>query len=300
MCIFQIFLIGFCHKSIEFSIPLSTSPNSLETLDDVSQENNKTTEKNPLEERETQPIKRVDVEHQHIGQEYPILSKQEPQFDLDKIPLDQLKLKCQQLSRLFGIDNKTSQTTSSRPGNHRYPDVQARPVFYPTRPTFRPIRYPQTSKPQGFYVTSSTPTTKRPAITNEQPTTPIKYIRLEPVILQKTILGDGRTVYLWHKSLPTAVEYPTNQTPFVPNAGQSASQSDFDYNTDGKLVYSPQYGYYYNPRQQIYASNYLQHGQTSATNVNAQHITTESTTTTTTEDSNSYGYGLSNFIPFYR
>lgn len=277
---------------------IETTPYSLETLDEVTAvQNNKTTEKSVLEERQTEAIKRVIAEHQDIPLEYPVLTKYEPQLEMDKISLEELKIKCQLLSRLLGINNKTSQTIPTRPANHKYPDIQARPVYYPTRPTFRPIKYPQTSKPQGFYITSQPSTTRRPpSTTNEQPTTPIKYIRLEPVILQKTILGDGRTVYLWHKSLPTAVEYPTNYY----NQIQSESHTGYDYNNANKLGYSPQYGYYYDSKQQLYGNNYVRPTQNVQVSENAQQVTTESTTTTTTEDSNSYGYGFSNFIPFYR
>ncbi|RZB40537.1 hypothetical protein BDFB_012942, partial [Asbolus verrucosus] len=58
----------------------------------------------------------------------------------------------------------------------------------------------------GFYITTETPPPTKPP--------PVKYIKLEPVILQKTILGDGRTIYYWHKSLPSAVQVaPAPSTP---------------------------------------------------------------------------------------
>lgn len=271
-----------------------TTPNSSDSLEHVAEQNIKTTEKSVLPERQTESIKRVSAEHQDISSEYPPITRREPQQDIDKMSIEQLKLKCQQLSKLL------SQTTPAIPPNHKYPDIQERPIYYPTRPTFRPIRYPQTSKPQGFYVTAQTTTTKRPPTSiSGQTTAPIKYIRLEPVILQKTILGDGRIVYLWHKSLPTTVEYPSNPTNYYPYQ-QSEDQKKLNYNDQNKLGYSSRYGYYYDPNHQLYANNnYQKTNEITTTNGNVQHITTESTTTTT-EDSNSYGYGFSNFIPFYR
>lgn len=285
-------------------VATETTINTLETLDEIIGElNNRPTDKIIPEEKHTETVKKIVAEHQDIAAEYPpvtkyeypAITKYEPQRETEMVPLEQLKIKCQQLSRLFGTNNKTSQSIPSRPQNHKYPDIQSRPVYYPTRPTFRPIRYPSTSKPQGFYITSQPSTTRRPpSNTDDQSTAPIKYIRLEPVILQKTILGDGRTVYLWHKSLPTAVEYPANYSPYVQNYGQSG----YEYKNQNNLGYSPQHGYYYDQNLNLYTNSYLKPGQVVHTNEISQQVTTESTTTT--EDSNSYGYGFSNFIPFYR
>lgn len=266
---------------------------------EVVEQTRRTTERSILEDRQTEAIKRISAEQLDTSPEYPTITKYEPQREIDKLPLDQLKIKCQHLSRIFDA-NKTNQLIPQRPSNHKYPDVQARPVYYPTRATFRPFKYHSTPKPHGFYITSQPSTTRSPPTTTAvgQPTTPVKYIRLEPVILQKTILADGRTVYLWHKSLPTAVEYPTNYN--TPTQNQNVDQNGYNYGNQNRFGYSPQNGYYYDPHRYLYATNYPSPSQSVTANGYSQYVTTESTTTTTTEDSNSYGYGLSNFIPFYR
>lgn len=289
-------MLVYYHTKLVSSIPVETTLDTLETSEEVAEQTSRTTEKSILEEKQTEAIKRISAEHVDTPPvEYPSIAKYQHQREQEKLSFEQLKIKCQHLSRLIDT-NRTNQIVPNRPINHKYPDVHARPVYYPTRATFRPVKYPSTSKPHGFYVTSQPSTTKSPP-TTEQPTTPVKYIRLEPVILQKTILADGRTVYLWHKSLPTAVEYPAN---YNNQPEQNKEQSGYHYGNQNKFGYSPQYGYYYDPNQYLYGNNYPGHGQTVPTNGNNQHVTTESTTTTTTEDSNSYGYGFSNFIPFYR
>lgn len=291
-------MIVCCQKQLVLSLPAltETTPNYSESLDQIIEQNNKTAEKTLLPERQTESIKRVSAEHKDISSEYPPITNREPQQEIDKMSLEQLQIKCQQLSKLL------SQSTTIRPPNHKYPDIQERPIYYPTRATFRPIRYPQTMKPQGFYVTAptTTTTTKRPQISmSDQPTTPIKYIRLEPVILQKTILGDGRIVYLWHKSLPTTVEYPNNPTNYYPYQQSEDQKKLNNYSDQNKLGYSSRYGYYYDPSNQIYANNnYQKTSETTTTNGNVPQTTVS--TTTTTGDPNSYGYGFRNFIPFYR
>lgn len=292
------------HTVISLPTTIETTTNTYETLNEDSEQHIRTTEKSVLGDKQTEIIKRIIAEHQDLSSEYTTVTKREPQQqEIDKIPFEQLKVKCQQLARLFGINNISSLVTTGRPPNHKYPDFHSRPVYYPTRATFRPIKYPQTPKPNGFYITTQSlisTTTKKPQIAvNDQGTTPIKYIRLEPVILQKTILGDGRVVYLWHKSLPTAVEYPNG---YSPNQ-QGEKQNGFNVNNHyypNNLGYSPQYGYYYGTNQYPYRNNYQNSAQLQVTNGNIQTTTTELTTTTTTEEPKSYGYGFGNFLPFYK
>ncbi|CAH1986384.1 unnamed protein product [Acanthoscelides obtectus] len=168
--------------------------------------------------QQAENIKKIvaDQEDQIRG-DYPVLSsKQDLQSkDLESMTLEELKSKCQQLYRLLSAANKTQQqqplVSNNRLVNHKLPETSARPVYVQMKPSYK-SKYPTTIKPTGFYVTQPhvATTTKRPA-TSTPSTPPIKYIRLEPVILQKTILSDGRTVYYWHRSLPTAVEYSNTQ-----------------------------------------------------------------------------------------
>lgn len=85
-----------------------------------------------------------------------------------------------------------------------------------TPTTKRPFWYTSSHIPRvSSTTTPSTTTTKQTTEahkTTEAPTTTtstikpkikIKYTKFEPVILQKTILTDGRVMYHWHRSLPT-------------------------------------------------------------------------------------------------
>ncbi|XP_060519363.1 uncharacterized protein LOC132697764 isoform X2 [Cylas formicarius] len=80
--------------------------------------------------------------------------------------------------------------------------------------------YPEVhSTPKLQPVTRSSPTTPPTISTTADgmaatpPKIKIKYTRLEPVILQKTILTDGRILYHWHKALPTAAfDVPVQET----------------------------------------------------------------------------------------
>lgn len=245
--------------------------------------------------------------------------KKEQTLSLDKLSLEELKLKCSHLAALLN-SNKTSTTTTPPPNkyiNYKFHETSPRPVYIP-RPSFRPI-YSTTAKPNGFYITQNMKTPK-PTL-NVPPAAPIKYIRLEPVILQKTILSDGRTMYYWHKSLPTAVEYansavtqevPNNQPPaYVAPPQYEAPPYKYGYNynpyTSNKNVYGyPNNGYgmtnaYYIPTKNnggSYANSYpyIEH----AAPERNQHVeVTTNEPTTTTEATTYNGYGLGNFIPFY-
>ncbi|CAG9864544.1 unnamed protein product [Phyllotreta striolata] len=108
----------------------------------------------------------------------------------DRLDVDRLRQKCMHLSKLLNL-NKRPEKTGNFETNDDY-----RPVYVTTQ---KP-----TQRPSSFYVTIQPESNKLsiPAASA------IKYIRLEPVILQKTILNNGRTVYYWHKNLPTSLEYP--------------------------------------------------------------------------------------------
>ncbi|EFA12318.1 hypothetical protein TcasGA2_TC004219 [Tribolium castaneum] len=64
---------------------------------------------------------------------------------------------------------------------------------------------PRNTTPSGHYITADGVTIPKAA--------PVKYIKLEPVILQKTIMSDGRTVYYWHKSIPSQIAPAPTTTP---------------------------------------------------------------------------------------
>ncbi|XP_063910616.1 uncharacterized protein LOC135127881 [Zophobas morio] len=126
-----------------------------------------------LVQRQTDTIKKI-ISNHHI--DYPVITKYPPddkQKKSDPIPFDELKIKCQHLARLIST----------------------------TTPTPRNI--------SGFYITSEEP----PPTTPKPSPAPVKYIKLEPVILQKTIMSDGRTIYYWHKSIPSQFAPATPTTP---------------------------------------------------------------------------------------
>ncbi|KAH1011435.1 uncharacterized protein LOC109537054 [Dendroctonus ponderosae] len=133
-------------------------------------------------------------------------------------------------------NRRTSSTMSTDYYNRPVIEVTRRPVFIRNKATFIE------KGSGGFYVTASsignpstttrkpvwstayskilppstlhTTTTPKPTTTASTETVPesttlkskikVKYTKFEPVILQKTILTDGRVMYHWHKSLPTA------------------------------------------------------------------------------------------------
>ncbi|XP_066139462.1 uncharacterized protein [Euwallacea fornicatus] len=174
------------------------------------------------------------------------------------LTLDELKSKCQHFSRLFGLnrygdtaENLSDGVDKPISSTERFTvrplvEVTRRPVFIKNRPAFiqkneagfyvtvSPLSETTTKRP--FWVTNpqyqkvsqaipltttttATPTTTRSSdTTTAKPKITIKYTKYEPVILQKTVLTDGRVMYHWHRSLPTtplelaapspAYEYP--------------------------------------------------------------------------------------------
>lgn len=65
-------------------------------------------------------------------------------------------------------------------------------------------KYTTTPSTTTTTTTEAHESTEAPApTTSAKPKIKIKYTKFEPVILQKTILTDGRVMYHWHRSLPT-------------------------------------------------------------------------------------------------
>lgn len=171
--------------------------------------------------KQTETVKKI-VSEQAKHQEYPVITKFDAEHkeinnkEMDKMSLEELRIKCQHFAKFFN----TSRLQDTRPPLPQKNDFQIgyrpimfeqkkRPVYVPPTPPHSP-RFPATRP--GFYITTQATTTAKPVTTPTPVTSNVKYIRLEPVILQKTILSDGRTVYYWHKSLPSAVAYPAAQT----------------------------------------------------------------------------------------
>ncbi|XP_074038589.1 uncharacterized protein [Leptinotarsa decemlineata] len=215
----------------------------------------------------------------------------EEKNEVEKLAFEMFKRKCEHLQDILR-QNKTK-PNANRPTSNQH---QSRPFYITPKPLYKPI-YPTTSKPNGFYITAQPSTTRKPIVHVQTPP-PIKYIRLEPVILQKTILSDGRTVYYWHRSLPTAVEYP------------SKFSEEAQHTENIKNEFVPTYGYVPQninipppPSVPIMTSNSYyyptvnQSRNTGGADKNTVEVTTESTTTTTTEESSGYGFG--SFLPFY-
>lgn len=214
------------------------------------------------------------------GFDYPVVTKKEAESEITHLNIEHLRQKCMHLTKLLNLNKPPSKPTTYEQYQDDY-----RPVYVTTqKPTVKPTYAPVT-RPSSFYVTVP-PGNNRISI---PAASAIRYIRLEPVILQKTILSNGRTVYYWHKSLPTAVEYPDKNE----NIGRDEpQQGNYNYG------YNPFYNYFYNPNLYIPpTSNYYSPFYPNVAPVKPTETTTEQTTTTTEESS--FSYGLSHLIPFY-
>lgn len=287
-----------------FPTSYQNEPNKVEILEKgVSGIYNKTAEGTAFDEVVTgtsEEVKKIVADHpQPTVPEYPVVTKKEPQKEIDKLTIEELRIKCQQLSKILNlnkeVEEKLNLGSTSRPVNHKYPEKSPRPSYIATKPNIK-HRYP-TMRPNGFYITAQPVSPKKPISSSpvhSPGNPPIKYIRLEPVILQKTILGDGRTVFYWHKSLPTAVEYSNG----YPETSQEEYQISSDYHIPNSYGVSAPLGYFVAPSN-TYSSNnyYVPTTQSVATDQlkNEDH-TTESTTTSTTVENT---YSFSNLIPFY-
>lgn len=257
--------------------------------------------------------------------EYPVIAKEEPNYSeeakkqIEKLSIEQLKVKCQHFSKLFQV-NKTNELNKSpihsgitpnqnayRSNNHKPYNSQARPVYIQPKTTFQP-KYFTTQKPNGFYITHGS-ATQKPKVNT--PKTPVKYIRLEPVILQKTILNDGSTVYYWHRSLPTAVEISSDTS--QNNQISTSTEQPLPYNNyydqptpNIPYVYANM-PYRYAPWSQnpytpnTYIPAYRSVAPSTENNLSEEQTSTETTTssTTSTTEQTSYGYGFGSFLPFY-
>lgn len=83
--------------------------------------------------------------------------------------------------------------------------------FLLTRPpgsnsVYRNQYYPQQTE-SAIEQNSNVPKTLQTVASAVEYPTNIKYIQLEPVILQKTFLNNGRTLFYWYRSLPTISQY---------------------------------------------------------------------------------------------
>lgn len=136
-----------------------------------------------LIQQQTDSVKRIVSHHQT---QYPVVTKYpNNKLKQESETFENLKIRCQQLARLNApprVENKTGFYITAEPT--------------PTKTT--------TGTPITITSTSTTTATPKP-----KPPQNIKYIKLEPVILQKTILSDGRTIYYWHKSLPSHIAPPS-------------------------------------------------------------------------------------------
>nr|CAH7752094.1 unnamed protein product [Callosobruchus chinensis] len=326
MLTFAITVLVILHTSN--SLPSTAAPQTTNSQTSTTAKNQTTQDKEDLQNlmsQQAENIKKIVADQEeHIRGESPILeSKQEPQSkELESMTLEELKSKCQQLYKLLSAANKTQLqqplVNNNRLVNHKLPETSARPVYVQMKPSYK-SKYPTTTKPNGFYVTQPHVSTTKKPVSSSPSTPPIKYIRLEPVILQKTILSDGRTVYYWHRSLPTAVEYsntqnsnyyqpPQQQIQQIQQIQQLQQQQQQQQQQYQQAYPVPQYAsrypeypsagsYYVASPESIgsYTSRYP--GQRLVESQDrTQSTSTEPSTTTTTEYS---GYGLSNFLPFY-
>lgn len=165
----QVALILSLTVSLSNQVPLPAKKDS-----NLSSKNQTLTD---LVQRQTDTVKKIVSHHQAA---YPVVTKypnSKPKQETETF--EDFKTRCQQLARL-----------------NAPPTVENKPGFYITAET-TPTKATTTT-------TTTTTTTPKP-----KPPQDIKYIKLEPVILQKTILSDGRTIYYWHKSLPSHIAPPS-------------------------------------------------------------------------------------------
>ncbi|XP_045463916.1 uncharacterized protein LOC123673464 [Harmonia axyridis] len=242
--------------------------------------------------QQTEAIKKIVSDTQHIQLEYtstekPIASTSDNQKNYTEINLEDLRIKCQHLERLFRANNskfesdsytntKPIETSTTATYKKRFPLTY--PVYFQGRKD--KIKY-STPKIKGFYVTttptetvSSSTTPKTPK--KEQPN--VKYIKLEPVILQKTFLSNGKVVYYWHKSLPSSIHY---QNP--PKDVESISITSTPEPTTTTTASS--YSYSFRNLFPFYSMGNSDSYQTSTSTEPTTTSTTTTTTTTTTTES---------------
>ncbi|CAH0547498.1 unnamed protein product [Brassicogethes aeneus] len=222
--------------------------------------------------RITDTVKKIVFDQQAVHTkkgDYPVITKHEPvQKEMDRKAFDDLKLKCQHFAKLFN-------TTRINDARIETPQKNSKPLFEQRkRPIYVASSTTTTTAKSGFYITASSTIKPVPSISTITSTTTInpstvptvaesttakppavvpkvQYIRLEPVILQKTILSDGRTVYLWHKSLPSALPFtsanlpkqamfPKNdEMPMSTESPTTASYSRFDFRNIFSFYGSP-------------------------------------------------------------
>lgn len=180
--------------------------------------------------KQTEAIKKIVSDTQQIQLEYPDKDQaapkaSEPIKNSTEVNLEDLRIKCQHLERLFRLNNSKFESDSLT--NLKPEETSTTTIYKKKFPLTYPVYFQgrrdktkySTPKIKGFYVTTvptetSSPNTTPKTPKKEQPN--VKYIKLEPVILQKTFLSNGKVVYYWHKSLPSAINYPnTLQEPEI-------------------------------------------------------------------------------------
>lgn len=226
----------------------------------------------------------VSAQTQQIHREYPhLLNYKQPEDSSitppkeDTLSLEELRKKCEHFSKIFNITNPNHRLSSDSQVKPTSNNVQKRPVFIPDR------HRPTTQKPlrtvNGFYITQIT--TKKPANQAQELPHNVKFIKLEPVILQKTILSDGRVIYYWHRSLPSSIQQSSVQQP------ASTQYSQVKQPTVAQHYQQHNYG----PAKA--SLNQVPKPSTQYSNPSGYYNTPSTTTPS------SSGLGLSNYFPFY-
>ncbi|KAK9878391.1 hypothetical protein WA026_021699 [Henosepilachna vigintioctopunctata] len=184
------------------------------------------TEIDKLVLQQTEAIKKIVSDKQQVHFEYPQEVKADTELDeqennTTEVNVEDLKIKCEYLEKLIRANNSKFEEirqadnieTESAPNifyRKKFP-LQSYPVYFQGR---KDNVRATTPKVKGFYITtdsSETTTVSAVTKTSNNVKSNIKYIKLEPVILQKTYLTNGNVVYYWHKSLPSAMHYTHSQ-----------------------------------------------------------------------------------------
>lgn len=154
-------------------------------------QNNKTVTE--LVNQQTEAIKKIISAQKLQHVEYPIVTRQDATVkdtvkENPKDSNEDLHVRCQQLL------NQQWQKSTTPPTKNEKLEIITN------------INEASTEKPYGLLVRPELLKSKLPNTNNQFGLTEnennIQLIKFEPVILQKTILKDGKVLYYWHKSLP--------------------------------------------------------------------------------------------------
>ncbi|XP_017774719.1 PREDICTED: uncharacterized protein LOC108561345 [Nicrophorus vespilloides] len=276
--IFTLILAAQCQDATTTTTLPETTMEVTTALQPIAEVKNKTLSE--LVKEQTETIKKILLENK----QYPEMKEKAPSKVLtkqekEKQSIEELRLKCMNFFKL-GFGGSTTTTTPKpiqtiipfgpvmkpeflRPkpvenGNFFYIAHQPADVFgYRTNnklgerlePSASEINEEFTEKPfttiSPVMDETATNVEKFEAVTGATPNQKYKYVKLEPLVLQKTMLTNGKTYFYWYKPLPSTQSFvqipdiPENEN--VETVAQPQSQSN-------QVPLPAQYQYYLDPK----------------------------------------------------